>query len=699
MRDLIAGYGYCIVLFPLLGVFVNGLLGRRIQRAWGEGPISYVGCGSVFLSFALACVAFFSVVMSEDKAILCHVYTWLDVGYVTADVSFLFDPLSSVMILIVTGVGFLIHCYSTGYMKGDPGYYRFFAYLNLFIASMLILVLAENMLLLFIGWEGVGLCSYLLIAFWYGKKENAVAGNKAFIVNRVGDLGFFIALLLLFWLMRSQSMTGGMAEMTAGTPSLLSFSYLAEHVHVLKGVTIWGVSAATLICLCLFFGATGKSAQIPLYVWLPDAMAGPTPVSALIHAATMVTAGVYMIGRLHFLFSLSSVALGVIAAVGAGTALFAATIACTQHDIKRVLAYSTISQLGYMLLAMGVAAYSAGIFHLMTHAFFKACLFLGAGSVIVGMHHEQDIRRMGGLKQSMPRTFLTFLIAALALSGIPPLAGFFSKDEILWKAWSDGHPLLWLMGLLTAGLTAFYMTRLVLLTFYGENRSAARPADEGDHDHAGHQGLAHPAQESPHVMTVPLILLAFFSVMAGFIGVPAALGGSNRFDRFLGAVFGLQSGGHHQNAMEYVLMAASVLIAVAGIFAGILLYRTRPDLPGRYVPKIRFLHRVVYRKYYIDELYQFLFVSGTKALTMFLAAFDKYGIDLIVNLQAYILRIEASITGWFDLRFVDGAVNLVADGALGAGSHLRKLQTGRVQAYILIAFLMVVLAVSYTVFR
>ncbi len=689
MRDFIAGYGYLIVLFPLLGVFVNGLLGRQIQRTWGERSISYVGCGSVFLSFVLACAAFFSVAITEDKTILCHVYTWIDAGYVTADVSFLFDPLSSVMILIVTGVGFLIHCYSTGYMRGDPGYYRFFAYLNLFIASMLILVLAENMLLLFIGWEGVGLCSYLLIAFWYGKTENAVAGNKAFIVNRVGDLGFFIALLLLFWLMRGQLMTGGMAEISSETPSLLSFSYLAEHVHVLKGVEVWGISAATLICLCLFFGATGKSAQIPLYVWLPDAMAGPTPVSALIHAATMVTAGVYMIGRLHFLFSMSSVALGVIAAVGASTALFAATIGCTQYDIKRVLAYSTISQLGYMFLAMGVAAYSAGIFHLMTHAFFKACLFLGAGSVIIGMHHKQDIRWMGGLKRSMPRTFLTFLVAALALSGIPPLAGFFSKDEILWKAWIDGHPVLWLMGLLTAGLTAFYMTRLVLLTFYGENRSAARPEGEGGHNHT--------VRESPHSMTVPLILLAFFSVIAGFIGIPEALGGSNRFDRFLGTVFGLQSGGHHQNAMEYVLMAASVLIAVLGIFLGVVFYRIRPDLPGTYVPKIRILHTIVYNKYFIDEVYNFLFVSGTKALMTFLAAFDKYVIDLIVNLQGYILRIEASISGWFDLRFVDGAVNLVADGTLGAGSHLRKLQTGRVQAYVLVFIIVIAVAVAYVV--
>jgi NADH-quinone oxidoreductase subunit L len=706
MRGFIEHYGFLIVLFPVLGAFINGIFGRQIQNKYGEKPIGYVASLTVFFSFIISVIAF-SVIARDPRpsALICNVYNWLNVSFVRADVSFLFDPLSAVMILIVTGVGFLIHIYSIGYMKGDPGYYRFFAYLNLFIFSMLILVLAENMLLMFIGWEGVGLCSYLLIGFWYGKKENAIAGNKAFIVNRVGDFGFLLGILTLFWSLYNQlAANGRLAEFANGTLSLLSFPFLAENIHLLKGVNLFGIpeytgiSVITAICLFLFLGATGKSAQIPLHVWLPDAMAGPTPVSALIHAATMVTAGIYMIGRLHFLFSMSSVALGIIAAVGALTALFAATIGCAQNDIKRVLAYSTISQLGYMFLGMGVAAYSAGIFHLMTHAFFKACLFLGAGSVLIALHHENDIRWMGGLKRYMPRTFLTFLIATLAISGIPPFSGFFSKDEILWKAWSSdhGHPILWFMGFVAAGMTAFYMTRLLLMTFFGENRLDQRSRDAGG-GHGDQHSSSHDIRESPASMTVPLVILAFFAIIAGFIGVPEALGGSNRFNHFLGSVFGSHVEVQHHDPLEYILMAASVLMALFGIVTGVLFYRIKPGLPAKIVSRIKGIYEVVYNKYYIDEIYDFVFVSGTKVIMIILAAFDQYVIDGIVNLTGFLLRCKSRISGSFDLRFVDGAVNLIADTTLSTGAGMRKIQTGRIQAYIMFLFFAVVVFVLYKI--
>jgi NADH-quinone oxidoreductase subunit L len=706
MRGFIEHYGFLIVLFPLLGAFINGFFGRHIQKKYGEKPAGYIACTGVFLSFVTAAIAFFAIAGSRNTAaIISHVYSWLNIGFLKADIAFLFDPLSAVMILIVTGVGFLIHVYSIGYMKGDPGHYRFFAYLNLFIFSMLILVLAENMLLLFIGWEGVGLCSYLLIGFWYSKKENAIAGNKAFIVNRVGDFGFLLGILILFWSLYDRiAANGRLAEFGNGTLSLLSFPFLAENIHLLKGVNFFGIpeytgiSVITVICLFLFLGATGKSAQIPLHVWLPDAMAGPTPVSALIHAATMVTAGIYMIGRLHFLFSMSSAALAIIAAVGALTALFAATIACTQNDIKRVLAYSTISQLGYMFMGMGVAAYSAGIFHLMTHAFFKAALFLGAGSVLIALHHENDIRWMGGLKRYMPRTFLTFLIATLTISGIPPFSGFFSKDEILWKAWSSdhGHPILWFMGFIAAGMTAFYMTRLLMMTFFGENRLDQRSRDAGG-GHGDQPYNAHDIRESPASMTVPLIILAFFAIIAGFIGIPEALGGSNRFSHFLGSVFGSHVEVQHHDPLEYILMAASVGIAVLGIAAGVLFYRIKPGLPAKIVSRIKSTHDVVYNKYYIDEIYDFVFVSGTKVIIILLAVFDQYVIDGIVNLTGFLLRCKSRISGWFDLRFVDGAVNLIADTTLSTGSGMRRIQTGRIQAYIMFFFFVVLVFVSYKI--
>ncbi len=694
VKTFIEQYGFIILLSPLLGSAITGLLGRHIQKKYGARPIGLIACGSVLVSFIIALAAFTAVAGEREsgRTIICTVFNWLSVGDLRADVSLLFDPLSSVMILIITGIGFLIHVYSTGYMKGDSGYYRYFSYLNLFIFSMLLLVLGENMLLMFIGWEGVGLCSYLLISFWFSEKANAIAGNKAFIVNRVGDFGFILGILALYSLLKDKIFGGGLVVPVA--PSLLSFRFLAENVHLINNTDIFGVSAATVICLCLFVGAAGKSAQIPLYVWLPDAMAGPTPVSALIHAATMVTAGIYMIGRLNFLFSMSGTSLNVIATVGAATTLFAATIGCAQNDIKKVLAYSTVSQLGYMFLGMGVAAYSSGIFHLMTHAFFKACLFLCAGSIILGMHHEQDIRWMGGLKRYMPKTFLTFMIATLAISGVPPFSGFFSKDEILWQAWKTGHQFLWLMGFIAAGMTSFYMTRLVMVTFYGETRLHLRPFHDDGYDRDDHHRYG--VKESPSSMTTPLVILALFSGVAGFIGVPAALGGGNHFEHFLMPVFGHHAAPHH-DPMEYVLMFASVAVALGGIGAGVFLYRIRPELPDIIVSKIKTVHRIVYNKYFVDEIYAFLFVSGTILLTRVFASFDRYVIDLFVDLAAYVLRFKSYISGAIDRVIVDGLVNGVAESFLFSGSQFRKIQTGRIQAYVMVLLFLVVLGVSLVV--
>ncbi len=684
MKDIITTYGYLIVLFPLLGAIANGFFGKRIQAWFGEKASGYLAAGMVFGSFLISLLAFGAVASGHGEAILDHLYTWMSLGTLHVEIAFLFDPLSAMMLLIITGIGFLIHVYSTAYMHGDKGVARYFAYLNLFVFSMLILVLAENALLMFVGWEGVGLCSYLLIGFWFNEKQNTMAANKAFIVNRVGDFGFIAGLFLLYWFLAQA------AGPSAGT-SILSFSYLAQHVQLLQGATIFGASLATVICIALFVGATGKSAQIPLYVWLPDAMAGPTPVSALIHAATMVTAGVYMIGRLNFLFSMSHSAMVVIAVIGAGTALVAATMGCVQNDIKKVLAYSTVSQLGYMFLALGVGAFSAGLFHVMTHAFFKACLFLGAGSVILGMHHEQDIRKMGGLRKHMPQTFATFVVATAAIMGFPPLAGFFSKDEILWQAWSSehGHPALWFVGFLTAGITAFYMARLLLLTFFGENQ---RDRDGSHHDHEQHDHH-HEIVESPRAVTVPLIILACFSAVAGFAGVPEALGGSNWIAGFLSPVLGHHAAGEH-NPMEYVLMAASVAAAFAGGGLAWLFYRAKPQLPALLADKLKSVHRLVYNKYYIDEIYGLLFVAGTKLLSRLLALFDRYVIDLFVNLSGLALRTQSRIAGWFDERYVDGAVTLVADSTLSFGEQVRKVQTGRVQVYVLVLVCVVALGIA-----
>jgi NADH-quinone oxidoreductase subunit L len=527
------------------------------------------------------------------------------------------------MILVVTGVGSLIHLYSIGYMHGEEGFYRFFSYLNLFIFAMLMLVLGNNALVMFIGWEGVGLCSYLLIGYYIDKKSAGDAAKKAFVVNRIGDFGFLIGLFTIFWALGQHGIW------------TLNFVEIAEHGHLLG----FGGTIVTVATLCFFLGATGKSAQIPLYTWLPDAMEGPTPVSALIHAATMVTAGVYMIGRMNVLFAMSPTTMAVVALIGAFTAIVAASIGFAQNDIKRVLAYSTVSQLGFMFMAMGVGAFTAGIFHLMTHAFFKACLFLGSGSVIHAMHHAlhhahlhddpQDMRNMGGLKKHMPITWATFGISCIAIAGIPPLAGFFSKDEILWWTFGSTHGnlLVWGIGAITAGMTAFYMFRCFFMTFHGEQRTHKKAKD---HIH-----------ESPWVITVPLIVLAALATVGGFVGVPAVLGGSNHIHHFFEPVFGhaqevyrigIKESLAHNHAIEYGLMGLSIAIAVIGIGLAFTMYLKSPELPGRFVARFTQLHRWVYNKWFVDEAYDVLFVNSTKKFGTFCwKGFDLKVVDGIVN--------------------------------------------------------------------
>ncbi|HSD11796.1 MAG TPA: NADH-quinone oxidoreductase subunit L, partial [Candidatus Binatia bacterium] len=541
-----------IVLFPLLGVLFHAFVAPRL----GRRSSSILGPAVVGVALAVAAGAFWRLLgLEEGGALVDRMFSWIEVGNVKVAMGLRFDALSAVMTLIVTGVGFLIHVYSAGYMEHDEDSVRYFLYLNLFMLSMLLLVLGDSILLFFVGWEGVGLCSYLLIGFWYEKNENADAGKKAFIVNRVGDAGFLLGLMVLFWTLGAR-----------GTWTL-EFAEFRAHADLIPP------SVATVTALLLFVGATGKSAQIPLYVWLPDAMAGPTPVSALIHAATMVTAGVYMIARLSPLYVLSPTTMEVVAVIGAATAFFAATIGVAQNDIKRVLAYSTVSQLGYMFFACGVGAFTAGIFHLMTHAFFKALLFLGAGSVIHALSDEQDLRRMGGLAPRLPWTHGVMLVATLAIAGLPPLSGFFSKDEILASAFASGHYGVWIAGLLGAALTAFYMFRLYLLCFRGESRLS-------------HEA-EHHLHESPAVMIAPLVVLAALSVVGGWIGLPFQAGG-HAFARWLEPVFaGASAAGHasagaahgsvgegvHLSAgTEWALIVVSVAVAAVGIAMGFRLY-------------------------------------------------------------------------------------------------------------------------------
>jgi NADH-quinone oxidoreductase subunit L len=626
------GYVWLIPLFPRAGTLVNGLLGRRLSRI----TVSSIACLSIGLSFLTSLLIFLDLLRFPpgERVFEQILFTWISSGAFQAEVGLLLDPLSTVMILVVSGVGFLIHVYSVGYMAEDRDFSRYFAYLNLCAASMLILVLANSALLFFLGWEAVGLCSYLLIGFWFERKAAASAATKAFIVNRVGDFGFAIGILLLF--------------ATFGTLDLLAIFKMAPEQLERGGVL------ASAITLLLFMGATGKSAQIPLYVWLPDAMEGPTPVSALIHAATMVTAGVYMVARFHVLYEMAPFSMAVVAVVGALTALFAASIALVQNDIKRVMAYSTISQLGYMFLGAGIGAFAASIFHLMTHAFFKALLFLGAGSLMHALDGETDIRKMGGLKAKMPITCWTFLIGAAALAGFPGLSGFFSKDEILFETFSKGHRILWLLGLTAVLLTAFYSFRVFFLAFFSISR--VEPA-KAPHIH-----------ESPPVMAIPLILLACLSVVGGYVGLPPW----SVFTPFLEPVFG-KAHGPEAPASQLTLMALATLAAFAGIGIAYLFYLFRPELPRRLSERFQGAYTVLLNKYYVDELY-----------------------------EAFVVKplVSGSLLLWktFDVKVVDGLVNGVALFAGRGSAVLRRLQTGYVPNYVLLILVGVVAIVGYLTF-
>jgi NADH-quinone oxidoreductase subunit L len=621
---------WLIPILPLAGAAINGFLGKRSSRQ----AISVVGLVFSGAAFAMALwVALqFSSLTLPYQEFLAH---WIRSGAFTADFAFYLDQLSLVMLLVVTGVGFLIHIYSVGYMWDDPSYYRFFAYLNLFMFFMLTLILANNYLLMFIGWEGVGLASYLLIGFWFTKDSAASAGKKAFIVNRIGDFGFLIGLFLLIQHFGS-----------------LNFTQVFDAVKPYP-VEVGSAGLLTTVGILLMVGACGKSAQIPLYIWLPDAMEGPTPVSALIHAATMVTAGVYMVSRSHMIFERAPMALTVVAIIGTLTAFFAATIGIAQTDIKKVLAYSTVSQLGYMFMACGVGAFSAGIFHLMTHAFFKGLLFLTAGSVIHAVGGEQDMRKMGGLRSYIPWTFMTMGIATLAIAGVPPLAGFWSKDEILWQTFSSPHGrVFWLMGVITAFMTSFYMFRLLYMTFFGDYRGAE--VDAHGHGRAAH-GHGEP-HESPMVMVVPLMILAALSLVGGLVGI------GNRFEHFLAPVFGtaeVAEGAAEaaSHSTEYILMGVSVAVALLGWWLAYLLYNKRPELPQKITGALGGFYQTVVHKYYVDEIYAALFVKP------------------LVDGSTRIL--------WqgVDRKMIDATVNDSAEGARHISDKTRHMQSGNLRSY------------------
>jgi NADH-quinone oxidoreductase subunit L len=763
-------YIWLIPLLPGFGAAINGLVGIR---SFSRKTAGIVACSTMTIALGIALLAFWQLLglPADARAYDVVVAEWIPkiplatrTGFSAFEVpwGFRLDPLSGMMLLVVTGIGTLIHVYSTAYMADEPrgGVARFFCYLNLFCFFMLMLVLGNNFLVMFVGWEGVGLCSYLLIGYWYEKKSASDAGKKAFITNRVGDWGFILGVFLIYFTFGTlnfrevQNAAGAMA---------------VESTHF--GILSW-------ICLLLFVGATGKSAQIPLYVWLPDAMEGPTPVSALIHAATMVTAGVYMLGRNAVLFSHAPMVMEIVAIVGVLTALMAASIGLVQYDIKRVLAYSTVSQLGYMFTAMGVGAFSAGAFHLMTHAFFKALLFLGSGSVIHAMAGEQDMRRMGNLKKYMPITFVTMFIGTLAIAGIPPFSGFFSKDEILFRAFLSNKAV-WVLAVITAMMTAFYMFRLVAMTFFGAYRGpawetaghgmplgvhdrakdakvakvhgATHPIDihahghahepdhevahgpaepHDDHDaHGGHgHGHWHGPHESPTPMTFPLQALALGAIVAGFVGIPAALGGGNAIEKFLepsftaelrspqsavrnevrpndvvaggqleagrqtGEVKALEhapgaaeeSGEHVSRGVELGLMAFSVLVALAGIGLAWNFYVTRPEISEQLAERFAGAHRLLSNKYYVDELYNATIVNGTFGAGRGLWTVDRNVVDGMVNGTSKLTVISSWFSGLTDKTVVDGLVNLVGSLVQEGSLLFRRLQTGLVQNYALL---------------
>jgi NADH-quinone oxidoreductase subunit L len=738
-------YIWLIPLLPGIGAAINGLVGIR---AFSKKTAGFVACTMMTAALAVAVVAFWQLLglPPDARAYDVTVAQWIpriplqlhdgSIGAFAVPWGFRLDPLSGMMILIVTGIGTLIHIYSTAYIAEEPrgGVARFFCYLNLFCFFMLMLVLGNNFLVMFVGWEGVGLCSYLLIGYWYEKKSASDAGKKAFLTNRIGDWGFILGIFLVFF--------------TFGT---LDFRAVQNAAATMPVEAQFGVLST--ICLLLFVGATGKSAQIPLYVWLPDAMEGPTPVSALIHAATMVTAGVYMLGRNAVLFSHAPIVMNIVAIVGVLTAFMAASIGLVQYDIKRVLAYSTVSQLGYMFTAMGVGAFSAGAFHLMTHAFFKALLFLGSGSVIHAMAGEQDMRRMGGLKAYMPVTFATMMIATLAIAGIPPFSGFFSKDEILFRAFLQNKAV-WVIGVAAALMTAFYMFRLMAMTFLGAYRGPAwdhtghgpvespadmirdevvavahgapHPADlsahghghESQHEvshgladaadtHAGH-GAWHGPHESPRPMTFPLMALAVGAALAGFVGVPAALGGTNTIEHFLapsftaervvtagaaGAAAAEAEAGEAEGAEpisragELGLMLLSVAIAAAGILLARKFYVTSPEIAGELKERWAGPHRVLTNKYYVDELYGATVIKGTMSSGRGLWSFDRSVVDGAVNGAGWLTLASSWLSSLTDRGVVDGLVNLVGRICEESSFWFRRVQTGLVQNY---ALLMVV---------
>ncbi len=671
---------WLIPLFPALGALINGLFGSRYTR----DKAHYVAVGAVGISLVLSLIVIISVIADPTHAIHAKAFTWIYAGSFEADMALMVDPLSAIMLFFVCGVGFLVHLYAVGYMHGDASFWRFFTYLNLFMMSMLILILADNYLLMFVGWEGVGLCSYLLIGFWYERPAAPQAGKKAFLVNRIGDAGFMLAVFLIFW--------------TAGS---LNYEAVFDKAH--HGAFTTGV--ATAVTMLLFVGAMGKSAQVPLYVWLPDAMEGPTPVSALIHAATMVTAGVYMVVRSQALFLLAPNTMVVVAAVGAFTAIFAASIGLVQTDIKRVLAYSTVSQLGYMFLACGVGAFSSGLFHVMTHAFFKGLLFLGAGSVIHAMHEEQDMRHMGGLYKHIPGTYRTMAIATLAIAGIFPFAGFWSKDEILTMAVKAGgiNVLFWVLGMCAAFMTSFYMFRLLFMTFYGKERF--------DEHHV------HP-HESPPVMLTPLKVLAVLSLVGGFlVGIPPENG---LFHRFLANAFH-HAGEHHPHVFhmwpDLFLMILSTIVALAGFFTAYSLYLCDPQqrqslgskISGAWgvlwsvviwnrrgvdefyteraeglATKYALAYEALLNKYKVDELYDWLVVQPIMWATRALWAIDRIVVDGIVNGFGKFTRLYAYWSGWFDRTYIDGSVEGAANVVSGGSKAFRLLQTGLVQNYLLV---------------
>ena len=663
---------WIVPLFPLLGAMVNGLWGRRYIR--DKAHIPAIVSTALALFFALLVIG---DIVADPRATQVVLFDWIVVGPLSVQMGFLADPLSAMMLLVVTGVGFLIHIYSIGYMHGDPGYYRFFAYLNLFMFFMLVLITGNNYLVMFVGWEGVGLSSYLLIGFWFERKSAADAGKKAFVVNRVGDAGFLLGVFLMY-------------------TTFDTFTYL----DIFQRAPEVSTAILTAITLCLFVGAMGKSAQIPLYVWLPDAMEGPTPVSALIHAATMVTAGVYMVVRSHVLYQLAPISAEFVAIIGGLTAIFAASIGLVQNDIKRVLAYSTVSQLGYMFLGAGVGGFIGAIFHLVTHAFFKGLLFLASGSVIHALGGEQDMRKMGGLGPHLPITSRVFYVGTIAIAGIPPFAGFWSKDGILADAFKSEHYLLWFIGVVGAFMTAFYMFRLIYMTFYGTS-------------HVDHEVLHH-VHESPPIMTVPLIILAILSVVGGLIlGVPPEHGWIHRF---LGVVVGhgvihtasgvaeaasmveaLGEGGAF-HALDALLMIISVMVGVLGWGLAWFMYTKRTDIPDRLAGKYKDLYELLLNKYWVDELYEFVFVRGAKALANVLWGFDERVVDGAVNGASHLIIQSSEESGRFDLQTIDGSVNGLSVVIQFGARAFRLLQTGFVQNYVLAMVLGLFVIVTAYVF-